>query len=183
MFLLKDTTQWRRWGSNPLPFWVYHSTTEPLCSQYKLGTGQCTSLSVNYTQIPEVSSTIRELIKRSLTSTYIDSKCIKPDISTTSTWKPLHCWTCLWWALKCYKIFLTLVGLKGKYKLTDFRRVEYSLFWYIANCKNLTKQFLNKYHRKYKWVVSKQNILGASETELRGLVKNNWALPHNIWIK
>ena len=29
MFLLKDTTQWRRWGSNPRSR-VKHSTTEPL---------------------------------------------------------------------------------------------------------------------------------------------------------
>ena len=35
MFLLKDTTQWRRWGANPRPprSRVKHSTTEPLRSQ------------------------------------------------------------------------------------------------------------------------------------------------------
>ena len=35
MFLLKDTTQWRRWGSNPRPLSLEtstQSTTEPLCS-------------------------------------------------------------------------------------------------------------------------------------------------------
>ena len=30
MFLLKDTTQWCRWGSNPLPFSLESNTTEPL---------------------------------------------------------------------------------------------------------------------------------------------------------
>ena len=30
MFLLKDTTQWRRWGSNPRPFGL-ESSTLPLC--------------------------------------------------------------------------------------------------------------------------------------------------------
>ena len=53
MFLLKDTTQWRRWGSNRRPFglesstlplshcaprsWVKHSTTEPLHSLKAIG--------------------------------------------------------------------------------------------------------------------------------------------------
>ena len=34
MFLLKDTTQWRRWGSNPRPFGI-ESSTLPLSSLKK----------------------------------------------------------------------------------------------------------------------------------------------------
>ena len=38
MFLLKDTTQWRRWGSKPAAprSRVKHSTTEPLRSPIEL---------------------------------------------------------------------------------------------------------------------------------------------------
>ena len=66
MFLLKDTTQWRRWGSNPRPFSL-ESSTLPLshCAPYKIWRyfPSFTMKAQNKDPLPRLHSTTNTLTK------------------------------------------------------------------------------------------------------------------------